>query len=205
MATIPETSTMLLAAIAKDSQSLRWHDFYNRYQPVMEGYLRTAFPTVEIEDVIQETMLALMEKLPDYRYDPDAHGHFRNYLIGVVKFKAIEQLKKREREAEKLKAFGKSLADDGMLAADRSSDDELREWRHHAYEVALAQLMADEKIQARSRQVFARVAVDHESPEAVAAAYGITRNGVDQIKNRLIGRLRELVRKLTEDDALGNL
>ena len=46
MSTIPATSTMLLEAIAKNAQSVRWYDFYSRYQPLMEGYLRTNFPTL---------------------------------------------------------------------------------------------------------------------------------------------------------------
>jgi DNA-directed RNA polymerase sigma subunit (sigma70/sigma32) len=43
-----------------------------------------------------------------------------------------------------------------------------------------------------------RVAVNNESPESVANAYCITRNNVDQIKNRMIAKLREIVSRLTD-------
>lgn len=203
MANIPKTSVMLLKAIAKDSQSARWFDFYSRYQPVMEGYLRASFPTLEAEDVIQDSMLALMQKLPGYQYDPDTKGHFRNYLIGVVKFKAIELLKKRKRESDKMSSYKDDRESCEPTLEERTTEDELREWRHHAYEVALAQLMSDPKIQERSRCVFARVAINHETPEMVAAAYGITRNAVDQIKNRMINKLRELVARMIEEESNG--
>lgn len=192
---------MLLEAIAKNAQSVRWYDFYSRYQPLMEGYLRTNFPTLEAEDVIQDVMLVLMKKLPDYHYDPDAKGHFRNYLIGMVKNRSKELLQKRQSAADREQTFADFGPPDEPTAAERISEAELREWRHHAYEVALAQLMSDETIQERSRHVFERVVVNRETPESVAAAYGITRNSVDQIKNRLLGKLREKVAQMVEGDA----
>ena len=63
-------------------------------------------------------------------------------------------------------------------------------------EIALQQLLNDESIQSRTRQVFLRVAVNGDSPNDVAAAFGIERNAVDQIKNRMMSRLRELVASL---------
>ena len=198
MAEIPKTSIMLLKAISEDSDSVRWYDFYNRYHPVMDGYLRIAFPSLEADDVIQDAMLVLMKKLPGYRYAPDEKGHFRNYLIGIVKFKAIEYLKRRKRDAEGVDAYkeGADVADATKLVG--ADEEDLQQWRHDAYEIALAQLMADPEIHERNKCVFLRVAVNGESPESVASAYGITRNNVDQIKNRMIAKLKEIVSRLTD-------
>lgn len=194
MAEIPKTSVMLLKEISEDSDSTRWYDFYNRYHPVMDGYLRVAFPSLEADDVIQDAMLVLMRKLPGYRYAPDERGHFRNYLIGIVKFKAIEHLKRRKRDADYKKGEDIPVVTEPV----GTTEADLRQWRHDAYEIALAQLMADPKVQERNKCVFLRVAVNNESPESVANAYGITRNNVDQIKNRIITKLREIVSRLTD-------
>lgn len=198
MAEIPKTSVTLLKAISEDSESARWYDFYSRYHPVMDGYLRCAFPTLEADDVIQDTMLVFMKKLPGYRYAPDERGHFRNYLIGIVKFKAIEHLKRRKRDSDGLSAYKEDVDFVPSTEPVRTTEEDLREWRHEAYETALAQLMADTTIQERNKCVFLRIAVDHESPETVAEAYGITRNNVDQIKNRMIAKLREIVSSLID-------
>ena len=198
MTEIPKTSVMLLKAISEDSDSARWYDFYNRYHPVMEGYLRTAFPSLEADDVIQDAMLVLMKKLPGYKYAPDEKGHFRNYLIGIVKFKAIEHLKRRKRDAEGLNAYKNDTDFVAVTDPVRTTEDDLRQWRHDAYEIALAQLMADPETQERNKCVFLRVAVNNESPESVASAYGITRNNVDQIKTRMIAKLRKIVSHLTD-------
>ena len=88
MATIPPTSVTLLKDISDGTASARWTDFYNRYSPAMLGFLRERYPSVEAEDVIQETLLALTKAMPDYHYTPDGNGHFRNWLMGIVKHKA---------------------------------------------------------------------------------------------------------------------
>lgn len=200
MAQIPKTSVALLNAIASDPQSLRWYEFYNLYQPVMQAFLAAKFPSVESDDVIQNVMVAIMAKLPDYSYDPDENGYFRNYLLGILKNKAFEHLRKRKRDAEMLEGYKEDPNGAGKSDNYKQQEDEEREWRHKAYEVAIRMLLADSKIQERNREVFRRIALQGESPVSVASAYGITRNCVDQIKNRMMEKLREIVERLIKDE-----
>ena len=72
---------------------------------------------------------------------------------------------------------------------------DLRDWQHEAYEAALAQFMADTKISKRDKEIFRRVALRGESPESVAELVGITRNNVDQIKSRMVAKLKALALK----------
>ena len=97
---VPATSVSLLKVLGEDPLSPRWTEFFNKYKSTMEGYLFKYFPMVDAAEAINETLLALVKKLPVYTYDPDTKGHFRNYLIGIVRYKAIEQLKKNRRDAE---------------------------------------------------------------------------------------------------------
>ena len=69
---------------------------------------------------------------------------------------------------------------------------DLRDWRREAYEAALAQFMADPKLSPRDKEIFRRTALQGESPETVAALFGIKRNNVDQIKARMVAKLKEL-------------
>ncbi len=54
-----------------DSQHARWAVFYSRYQPMMLAYLRSRFPSLDADDIVQETFVALTKILPDYKYDPE--------------------------------------------------------------------------------------------------------------------------------------
>ena len=188
---VPVTSMSLLKVLGEDSQSPRWREFLRMYASTIDGFLFKHFPTVDAEDVVQETLRALVEKLPLYEYEPDTKGHFRNYLIGIVRFKAIEQLKRRKREAD-LRVELEANAQFEWECEKQSYSVDLRDWQREAYEAALAQFMADKSISTRDKEIFRRVALQGESPEDVAAIFDIKRNNVDQIKARMVAKLKEL-------------
>ena len=188
---VPVTSISLLKVLGEDAQSPRWTEFANKYASTIEGFLFKYFPTVDAEEVVQETLIALVEKLPLYEYDPDTRGHFRNYLIGIVRYKAIEQLKRYKREIEVKEALETKEQLNWEYEKQAYSVD-LRDWRREAYEAALAQFMADPKLSPRDKEIFRRTALQGGSPETVAALFGIKRNNVDQIKARMVAKLKEL-------------
>ena len=198
MATIPPTSVTLLKDISDGTASARWTDFYNRYSPAMRGFLRERFPSVEADDVMQETLLALTKAMPDYHYTPDGNGHFRNWLMGIVKHKALDALHRAKRISD-IKA-GVSAMDDRPPATEPAFLAEDDSWKRSAMEAAVDQVMADDSITARTREVFRHVALMHEQPEDVARQFGISRNNVDQIKKRMIDRLSALVSAMTARD-----
>ena len=98
------------------------------------------------------------------------------------------------------------LADFGRagspLPAEYAADEQ--SWREALMEIALRQLLADDTVHARTREVFRRVAVNGEKPEDVASDFGITRNAVYQMKDRMMTRLREFVSALEKVEAQSN-
>ena len=189
----PTTSTTLLKELGADAQSPRWSELVARYRPALEGFLAARFPShaSESEDLLQETFLTLARRLPGYVHAPDEKGHFRNYLAGILRFKAADEIRRHLREEGAIAGAAERAA-----AAADPTEEELREWRHAAYEVALEQYLSDPSVQERTKQVFLRVALGGERPEAVAAAYGIDRNAVDQIRARATRKLRALAEEL---------
>lgn len=192
------TSTTLLKAIGADAGSPRWTEFVARYRPVMESFLDRNFPSVSAEDVMQETMIVLARKLPEYRYAPDEKGHFRNYLLGILKNKAREEMKRRSRASRADDAAKESAAISPPVALPGTDVDDAG-WRIAAYEVALQQLLSNPKRSERTRQIFIRTALKGEDPVKVAGLFGTTRNNVDQIKNRLTAELKELAARLADE------
>lgn len=195
MASMPKTSVTLLKTIALDAQSARWAEFYSRYEEPMRGFLASRFPSLEPDDVIQETMVALARRLPQYRYVPDEKGHFRNYLMGVLKHKAMDGLKALRRTSEAGAAVAEARRDRDAQAQ-RAEEDE---WRMAALEVAISQLMADGTVNAMHRTVFRKVVLEHMPPADVASELGISRGNVDVIKSRIMERLCEMVERLTDE------
>ena len=189
MAQIPVTSTTLLRDLAHDSQHARWGEFVARYRPMMDAFMRERFPSLDADDVIQETLVELIKVFPVYHYSPKEKGHFHNYLTGILRHRALRMMGEEKRRAE--------LAAEVRCEAVESND---ATWRESLLEIALQQLLADNSIHERTRIVFARVAVNGEKPDDVAAAFGIERNAVDQMKSRMMARLKELVAALEKAD-----
>ena len=186
MTKIPTTSTTLLRDMASDSQHNRWNEFVARYRPMMEAFMREHFPSVEADDMIQETLIALCKVLPSYRYAPDEKGHFHNYLTGILRNKALTALRKQRQQAD--------LANELRHVKDNSSEEQ--SYREAIFEIAVRQFLADESIADRTKRIFERVAINGESPEAVAASFKMKRHTVDQAKSRAMARLREIVNDL---------
>lgn len=139
---------------------------------------------------MQDTFAAVARALPNYHYAPKERGHFRNYLVGILRNKALVALRKQKREEEVLADLAEE-SNYGMAGSPQPSD-----WRKAAFEIALQQLMADPSIHDRTKQIFVRTAIKNESPDAVAAALGISRNVVDQQKRRTLAKFKMLVAAL---------
>lgn len=153
--------------------------------------MRERFPSLDADDVVQEAMVAIAKALPNYRYAPDEKGHFRNYLVGVVRNKALMALRRQCRD-EKLKV---AYAEES--SSSRRYDEAAGEaWRKAVFEIALRQLMADPSIHDRTKQIFVRTAIRQESPGEVAGSLGVSRNVVDQQKRRALAKFKALVSAL---------
>ena len=148
--------------------------------------MRERFPSLEADDIIQETLVALCRVLPSYRYAPDEKGHFHNYLTGILRNKALRSLRKREQ--------------DEALCADYAKGENLfideQSYRESLFELALRQFLSDDSIADRTKRIFERTAMNGESPESVAESFKMTRHAIDQAKSRAMIRLREIMKGL---------
>ena len=191
---IPSTSTTLLWQIGKDVHHARWAEFIARYAPTCRQYMRRHFPSLEADDILQETFAALARALPDYRYNPQEKGLFRNYLVGILRNKARMAFRRQKRDEKVFADFAEEVKT-GRTVAPRP-DEGACDVQNAIFEIALQQLMSDPSIHDRTKQIFIRVAIKHEKPDAVAEALGVSRNVVDQQKRRMLAKFKSLVAAL---------
>ena len=190
-----DTSTTLLRDIAGASDNPRWGEFTARYRPLLEAFMSERFPGLEAEDLIQETFIALARVLPEYRYAPDEKGHFRNFLTGILRNKALNALRSSRRKNELLRRYEAETQ-----ARSSSSEEERSRWRETIYGVALQQMMARPDIPLRSKQIFERTAMKGERPQTVAESLCVSRDVVDQTKKRMLDKLRGIIEELKRAD-----
>ena len=124
-------------------------------------------------------------------------GIVHNYLTGILRNKSLKLLEEIRETSEK-----KSRYEERRVDPETEEEKRFKTWQESVFEIALQQLLADDAIHGRTREVFRRTAVNGEDIATVAESFGITRNAVDQMKNRMMSRLRELVADLEKvDDA----
>lgn len=191
------TSTTLLRQLAADSRHSRWTEFVARYEPLMHAYLRTRFPFVEADDVVSETLVALVDVLAHYRYDPQETGRFHNYLTGVLRHKALRACRAADRNS-RLKAGWRE--DITACAGESASAADEEAYRQALFEIAVSSFFSDPTIAPRTKEVFRRTAIAGESPETVAQAFQMSRHAVDQIKSRSVVWLRKRIDELEQTD-----
>ena len=189
----PKTSRRLLAALGADFASPRWEQFFAAYEPGLRSYAVRHFPGLDPDDLVQDTLLDFVRRLPDYVYDPDAKGAFHAYLVGMLRLCARARLREIARERRRSTRAEEAL----HPPACEAGDPDIERMRESAYEIALRQFLADPRVHGQTKKVFRRVAIAGENPTEVARMFGLSRNAVDQIKDRSVRRLRDLVAQLT--------
>lgn len=158
---------------------------------MMTGYLMSKYVNIDYEDVIQETFVALAKVLPNYRYDPEETGHFRNYLTAVLRNKACDAI----RAAQKADALKDKVSSDPTYL--ETEVDETERLRHSIYTIALRQVLDDATILSRNRRIFVECAINGRSASEVAMMFGVERNNVDQVKARILKKLQGRVSELS--------
>ena len=196
---VPTTSTTLLREIGSDADSPRWDEFVARYRPMMEAFLSARFPSLSAEgdDIVQETLVALVRALPGYRHDPEEKGAFHNFLTGVLRHKAAMAARRRAAAAVLEEKAAAEPREPTPAADEEVSERDEAAWRDAVREIALRQFLADDSVQERTRQVFVRLAVLGQPAEKVAADFGISANAAAQMKSRGMAKLRRIVEALS--------
>lgn len=211
---IPETSSTMLRELAGGADSARWTDFVDLYKPVLVYWLNALrngpLPMLSrdmYDDIVQETLVSLMKLFPSRRYEKD-RARFRTLLSSVLRRRAVDCLRRR---GDARLSF---LPDEDMLlllesrqlstsanAANGTADSELRAelWR-----LIVDRVFRESNFSGQSRAVFMR-SMAGESTDSIAVEFGLDRNTIYQIRNRIMAKLTQKARALSREsgDILG--
>jgi RNA polymerase sigma-70 factor (ECF subfamily) len=201
------TRDTLLARLKAENAHDAWREFYHLYWGAILRYARRlGLNEHQAEEVLQETMVALMRILPAFVYDR-RKGRFRNFLLTIVHRKSLAvQRRTRRGQALSFDHAGPQGDDAAAVAgalmaplADTEAAEAEQRWRESLFETALANVRADPAIGSRTFAVFAAYALEQRPIADVAAEFGLKENAIYQIKNRLVRRVRVEVARLARD------
>jgi RNA polymerase sigma-70 factor (ECF subfamily) len=191
----PETRESLIARLPNHADSAAWNEFVELYEPLIYGIgRRHGLQPADAGDLVQEVLASVADSIE--RFEPDQNrGRFRAWLFRVARNHALTQLRK-------LKRVGTATGDSGernVLAtypADDQSDTEFdAAFRRRAFRWAARRVR--ETVKPQTWDVFARTAINGESPQSVAQDLGIDIGAVYLSRSRVMSRLRRMVENVS--------
>jgi len=184
------TSGSLLEQLRHPGEEAAWARFVKLYTPLIYTWgRRMGVPRQEALDLVQDVLTVLVQKLPNFSYDPDKS--FRGWLRTVTLNKLREQMRRRPGAVNASDSF----LDD--LARNSGSDTfEEKEYRRHLVRRALHLMQTD--FEPTTWKACWEHIVSGRSAAEVGRELGITEGAVYVAKYRVLRRLRENLKGLLD-------
>lgn len=195
------TQPSLLSRMRDPSDHQAWRQFEGKYRELILRFCRRrGLQQADAEDVLQLSMQFLIKALPTFAYDPK-RGRFRDYLYQTVR----SALSRQTTGGGSPKSPNRAL-DTSMMAAIPDEDDSPlaalweREWINHHYRLSMDTIR--QTFDPRSIDVFDRL-MSGMTVEEAARAFGMSTESVYKIRQRVRGRMEELItQQIREEDTV---
>lgn len=90
------TRRSLLDRLKDAGDHASWEDFHRTYRGLLLGVARRAgLNDHEAEEAVQDTLIAVAKRLPEFRYEPGKDS-FKGWLLRIVRWKVADQFRKRK-------------------------------------------------------------------------------------------------------------
>lgn len=191
MANFPDTPVSLLVRLASDRTGIRdeagWTRLFELYAPAIKAFAEERGGEGESEDVVQEIFMRLVAVLREGRVKVGGNaGKFRRYLATLVRNELVSRWRKRMARG----GDGLVSLDDPGAGVESTVDSDAAavvdvKWRLARRRAAVEWALTKTALSPQSKAVYRAYVLDERPIGEVAAAFGIPRNAVSQIKTRV--------------------
>ena len=151
------TRQSLLVRLKDADDHKSWQDFLNTYGPFIYGVaVKSGLTMVEAQEVVQETVISVSKKMPEFTYDPKV-GAFKGWLMRLTHWRIKDQLRKRLRDAALVHSAETSTATTLIERLPDPQGNTLEqvwdeEWQTHVLDTALQRVKR--KVNPKQYQIF---------------------------------------------------
>ena len=186
------TRSSLLSRLRNASDGVSWQQFFDHYgRLIFSVCRRSGLDAQEAEEVTQETIVSVSQKMPEFQYDR-SKGSFKGWLWRVTRNHVAGFLRKKYRE-NAVRAELPATAPGEAPALERIADPDAapdalwdEEWRDHLLKRALLRVRG--MVSARSYQIFHLSAVKGWSVDQIRENLRTGRTQIYLARHR-VGRL----------------
>jgi RNA polymerase sigma-70 factor (ECF subfamily) len=177
------TSISLLERLRRPENQPAWREFVQLYTPLIYDWAcGTGVTPADAEDLVQDVMAILVQRLPEFEYDPGRS--FRGWLRTITINRRRDFFRRRGVRPHPT-ADGRIEAESPGGACDMLAEDEYRR-----YLVSRALEIMQNEFEPTTWKAYWECVVHEQSPAKVAADLGMTVNAVYVAKSRVLRRLR---------------
>lgn len=91
-----QTRWSLIERLKDWEDEVSWRVFFNTYWGLIYGVaLKSGLTEVEAQEAVQETVIAVAKKMPEFKCDPAA-GSFKGFLLQITRRRIVDQFRKRQ-------------------------------------------------------------------------------------------------------------
>ncbi len=197
------TRQSLLVRLKDADDHKSWQDFLNTYGPFIYGVaIKSGLTMVEAQEVVQETVICVSKKMPEFTYDPKV-GAFKGWLMRLTHWRIKDQLRKRLRDAALIHSAETSTATTLIERLPDPQGNELEqvwdeEWQTHVLYTALSRVKR--KVSPKQYQIFDLCAIKRWPLQKVAQHLNVNIAQIYLARHRvglLVKRQIKLIEKET--------
>jgi RNA polymerase sigma factor (sigma-70 family) len=192
------TRASLLARLKNLEDHDSWQNFFDTYWKLIYGVCtKRGLSPSEAEDVVQETMCAIVKHMPNFSYDRNL-GSFKSWLLNMVRWRIADQYRKRAV----VKNMPRQSSANDTKAIEEFPDLETqqlqsiwdKEWEQALLEAAIVKTRRT--INPKKLQIFDLVVRQQVPPNDVAKTFNISVNQVYLVKHRVTQQIKVEVERL---------
>jgi RNA polymerase sigma factor (sigma-70 family) len=197
------TRRSLLDRLRNWEDQASWQEFFNTYWKFVYGVaIRSGLSDQEAEDVVQETVLSIAKKMPEFVYDPTKCS-FKGWLMHVTRLRILDQLRRRQpafqqapaRDDDTSRTATVERVPDASAAAQQDAVwDE--EWERNLVDAAMERVKL--RVKPEHYQIFYLSAVKSLGTNQVAKMLQVNVGQVYLIRHRLAKEVKREVQRLRE-------
>ena len=202
------TRRTLLSRLRNLDDQESWRTFFDLYWRLLYNVARrSGLDDSGAQEIVQDTVIAVARKMPEFRYDP-ARGTFRQWLLRITRRRIVDHLRRIYRQPPKAELAPESL-DEAEEHAEAITDQNAgaieaawnEEWEKSTFEAALARVRAE--INPRHFQVFDYCVLKEWPASKVAATLGLNAAQVYLAKHRAAQAMKRAVRRINDERSQG--
>ena len=163
---------------------------------------RQGFSIEEAEDVVQDVLVSVAKKMPEFRYEGE-RGSFKAWLVMIVKSRIVDHLRKKYRRLPSADLGGADADSTRIEERVAQHEDALShesvwaaEWEAHVLQTALGRVK--ERLPAKHFLAFRMCTQQQKTPAEVAKALAISLPMIYVIRHRAGRMVAREIEKLRE-------